>query len=183
MWQFFFLKSQSVKCKSNYWKNKRLHLDCTCAWVEVLTLWKQIGKTSCKLFTGSHRVSAPSILIILLDFYFFDVDHFKIFIEFVTLLLLFYVLSFWPQGMWDLGSPVKVWTHITCTGRASLNHWTSRDIASIHSYFYCHHHCCSLLVLHPLRANKRNPSSFAWNIVNHCSCLFHRLSKSSKYFS
>ena len=39
-------------------------------------------------------VSAPSVLNVLLDFYFFDVDHFKIFIEFVTLLLLFYVLSF-----------------------------------------------------------------------------------------
>ena len=55
---------------------------------------KANGKTSSELLTGSHRVSAPSILIILLDFYFFDVDHFKIFIEFVTLLLLLYVLSF-----------------------------------------------------------------------------------------
>jgi len=151
-----------------------------------------MGKTSSELFTGSHRVSAPSILIILLDFYLFDVDHFQIFIEFVTLLLLLYVLSFWPQGMWDLGSPVKVGTHITCIRRPSLNHWTARDIPSIHSflffpsihsYFYCHHHCCSLQVLHPLRANKRNPSSFARNIVNHCSCLCHGLSKSSKYFS
>ena len=53
-----------------------------------------MGKMSSELFTGSHRVSAPSILIILLDFYVFDVDHFKIFIEFVTLLLLLYVLSF-----------------------------------------------------------------------------------------
>jgi len=53
----------------------------------------------------------------------------------------------------------------------------------IRSYFYCHHHCCSLLVLHALRANKRNPSSFAWNIVIHCSCLCHGLSKSGKYFS
>ena len=26
----------------------------------------------------------------------------KVFIEFVTMLLLFYVLFFWPQGMWDL---------------------------------------------------------------------------------
>ena len=25
----------------------------------------------------------------------------KIFIEFVTILLLFYVLDFWPRGMWD----------------------------------------------------------------------------------
>ena len=52
------------------------------------------GKMSSKLFTGSYRVSAPSILIILLDFYFFDVDCFENFIEFVTLLLLLYVLSF-----------------------------------------------------------------------------------------
>ena len=40
------------------------------------------------------ELSAPSILIILLDFYFFDVDCFANFIEFVTLLLLLYVLSF-----------------------------------------------------------------------------------------
>ena len=49
---------------------------------------KANGKTSSKPFTGSHRGSAPSVLIILLDFNFFDVDRFKIFIEFVTLLLL-----------------------------------------------------------------------------------------------
>ena len=55
---------------------------------------KANGKMSSKLFTDSHRVSAPSILIILLDFYFFDVDRFQIFIEFATLLLLLYVLSF-----------------------------------------------------------------------------------------
>ena len=29
---------------------------------------------------------------------------FKAFIEFVTLLFLFYVLVFWSGGMWDLGS-------------------------------------------------------------------------------
>ena len=27
---------------------------------------------------------------------------FKVFIEFVTILLPFYVLVFWPRGMWDL---------------------------------------------------------------------------------
>ena len=30
---------------------------------------------------------------------------FKVFIELVTTLFLFYVLVFWPQGMWDLPSP------------------------------------------------------------------------------
>ena len=29
---------------------------------------------------------------------------FKVFIEFVTILLLFHVLVFWPRGMWDLSS-------------------------------------------------------------------------------
>ena len=30
-------------------------------------------------------------------------NHFlKVFIEFITVLLLFYVLVVWPQGMWDL---------------------------------------------------------------------------------
>ena len=37
-------------------------------------------------------------------FFFFDVDNFKVFIEFVTISLLFYVLFFWPQGTWDLSS-------------------------------------------------------------------------------
>ena len=33
---------------------------------------------------------------------------FKVFIEFVTILLLFYVfLVFWPWAMWDLSSPTK----------------------------------------------------------------------------
>ena len=30
---------------------------------------------------------------------------FKVFIEFVTILLLRYVLVFWPEGMWDLSPP------------------------------------------------------------------------------
>ena len=29
----------------------------------------------------------------------------KVFVEFVTTLLLFYVLVFWPEGMWDLSYP------------------------------------------------------------------------------
>ena len=37
---------------------------------------------------------------------------FKVFIEFATrLLLLFYVLVFWPGGMWDLSSPTRDRTH------------------------------------------------------------------------
>ena len=32
---------------------------------------------------------------------------FKVFIEFVTTLLLLYGSVFWPQGMWDLRSPTR----------------------------------------------------------------------------
>ena len=34
---------------------------------------------------------------------FFMLIIFKVFIEFVSILLLFYVLALWLQGVWDLG--------------------------------------------------------------------------------
>ena len=42
---------------------------------------------------------------------------FKVFVEFVTILLLFYVLAFWPQGMWDLNFPTRDGTRTLCVGR------------------------------------------------------------------
>ena len=50
--------------------------------------------------------------------------------EFVTILLLlfFYVLVLWLWAMWDLSSPIRDQTHISCIGRGSLNHWTTREI-------------------------------------------------------
>ena len=42
---------------------------------------------------------------------------FEVFIEFVTALLLFYVLVFGPQGLWGLSSPTR---HRTCTLEAEL---------------------------------------------------------------
>ena len=35
------------------------------------------------------------------------VHFFEIFIEFITILLLFYVLVFWLQGLWDLNFPTR----------------------------------------------------------------------------
>ena len=52
----------------------------------------------------------------------------KVFIEFVTILLLFCVLVFWPRGMWDLSSPTRDRTRNPCIGRQSLNHWTAREV-------------------------------------------------------
>ena len=66
---------------------------------------------------------------VFLGKFLFDLDHLKkVFNEFVTTLLLFYVLVFWPRGMWDLGSLTRNPTHTPCTGRESLNHWTTRKI-------------------------------------------------------
>ena len=55
---------------------------------------------------------------------------FKVFIEFVTILLLSYVLVFWLRGMWNLSSPTRDRTRIPCIGRWSLNHWTCQGSPS-----------------------------------------------------
>ena len=51
---------------------------------------------------------------------------FKVFIEFVTILLLLYVLVFLPPGMWDLSTPTRDQTWTPCIGSWSPNHWTTR---------------------------------------------------------
>ena len=61
---------------------------------------------------------------------------FKVFIEFVTIFLLFYVLVFWPRGMWDLSSPTRDRACTSYTGRQSLNHWTTREVPAHVSF--CH---------------------------------------------
>ena len=59
-------------------------------------------------------------------------DHlFKDFIEFITILLLFYVLDFGSQDMWDLSSPTRDGTCTPCTGRRSLNHWTTGEVPTV----------------------------------------------------
>ncbi|KAM9046221.1 uncharacterized protein AAG666_006038 [Megaptera novaeangliae] len=34
----------------------------------------------------------------------------------------------WTEGTWDLSSPTKDQTRTPCTGRRSLNHWTTREV-------------------------------------------------------
>ena len=53
------------------------------------------------------------------------------FIELVTMLLLFYVLVFWLQGMWNLSSLTRDRTCIHCIGKRSLNHCTAREFPVI----------------------------------------------------
>ena len=54
---------------------------------------------------------------------------FKVFIESVTTLLLFYVLAFWLGGMWGPSSPTRDQILLApFTGRRSLNHWTTKEV-------------------------------------------------------
>ena len=66
-----------------------------------------------------------SLLLLCLFFFFprffFMWTIFKFFIEFVTILLLFYILVFWPPGMWDLSFTTGSRTSIPCIGRQTLN--------------------------------------------------------------
>ena len=61
-------------------------------------------------------------------FFFWMHTIFKVFLEFVTISLLFYALDFGPQGMWDLISPTRDQTCIPCIGTQSLNHSTTREV-------------------------------------------------------
>ena len=60
---------------------------------------------------------------------------FKVFTEFITILLLFYVLVFWLRGLWDLQSPTRDGTHAPCIGWPSLNHWATREVPGIFFFF------------------------------------------------
>ena len=53
---------------------------------------------------------------------------FKVFIEFVTILLLSYVLAFWLLGMWDLSSPTRHQTHAFCIERRNPERWSAREV-------------------------------------------------------
>ena len=54
----------------------------------------------------------------------------KVFIEYFTVLLS-YVIVFWLRGMWDLSSLIRDQTHTPCSGRRSLNHWTTREVPQL----------------------------------------------------
>ena len=95
---------------------------------------------------------------------FFICTIFKVFIEFVTIELLFYVLVSWLWGMWCFNIPTREWTWTPCIGRWSLNHWTTREVPG-HDFllafytapfifftrneFLCHSFHVSFTVTHP----------------------------------
>ena len=69
------------------------------------------------------HISLDSMVLIFLK-NFLMCTIFKVFIEFVTILLLSYVSVFWPQGTCDLSFLTRNWTCTPGIGRQSLNHCT-----------------------------------------------------------
>ena len=56
---------------------------------------------------------------------FFNVEHFKVFIEFVTIIASVLCFGFWPPGIGSLNSWTRDRTSIPCSERLSPNHWTT----------------------------------------------------------
>ena len=75
-----------------------------------------------------HRV----VLFCCFFLIFFWCGIFLVFIEFVTILLLFLCfVFFWPWSLWDPSSPTRDWNCTPFIGRQSLNHWTAREVPVI----------------------------------------------------
>ena len=84
------------------------------------------------LYCLSHQGRKPQYSKIYLIFHFLKIflkwAIFKVFTEFITKLLLFSVLVFWPQGMWDLSSLTKDGAHTPCIRRWSISYWTAGEV-------------------------------------------------------
>ena len=88
----------------------------------------------------SLPILSPTNVLSIMFFFFFPFLFFKIFlmwtifkvfIDFVTILPLFYVLFFWPRGIWDLSSLTRDQTRTPSTARRSPNHWTAKEVPSL----------------------------------------------------
>ena len=92
--------------------------------------WLVFGPYKSLCHTLEASFCLPCLLIFLFKTFssFFMWAIFRVFIEFVTMLLPFYVLVFWLQGMWDLSFLTRDWTHTPCVRRWSLNCWTTREL-------------------------------------------------------
>ena len=67
---------------------------------------------------------------------------FKVLIEFVRILLLFYILGVYfcfppPPDIWNLSSLTRDWTYNPLIGRWNLNHWTAQEVSGFFFLLYC----------------------------------------------
>ena len=65
------------------------------------------GSNPGRILNQLSNQGSPEILPVYFFKTFFIWTIFKVCIKFVTTLLLFYILVFWPLGMWDLSSPAR----------------------------------------------------------------------------
>ena len=79
----------------------------------------------CKCQVNNVQQTQRLFFGIFLEFFWLLIIFFA-FTEFVTMLLLFCVLSCQSGGMWDPSSTIRNPTHTPCNGRWSLSHWTAR---------------------------------------------------------
>ena len=107
-----------------------VRLNC---WNTINTFWGYFGDQilgltwvlmywPCQTVWSCCNSGMLSLTLLLMNFFL------KVFTECFTILLLFYVLVFWPQDMLDLSSPTKVQTHTLSAARQSLNHWATREV-------------------------------------------------------
>ena len=111
----------------------------------LCVLWCSVIKCTC--FKGLFLL----ISIYPLQFYFFNIffmwTTLKVFIEFVTTLLLFYVLIFWHWTMWDRSASTRGWSS-TPVWEGEVNYWTSReDSSQLSCGYYLHMIYFSILLL------------------------------------
>ena len=108
--------------------------------------------------TGGEAVSLglhPSVITFMRTFQFFLRFFFSCgpFLKSILNLLqycyCFMFWSFWPWGTWHLSSLTRDQTHNPCTGRQSLNHWTTREVP-VGLCFYCTSFSFFLLSSFPL---------------------------------
>ena len=80
------------------------------------------------IYGVSFPTNKETVSLFCVIFHFLMQTIFKVFIEFVTILLLFYVLVSWPRGTWGLSSSARDQTHTLCIGRRSSNHWITWEV-------------------------------------------------------
>ena len=68
-------------------------------------------RDSLEMSTWTLVEKVSTLSLSFLSFFFLMWIILKVFIEFVTILLRFYALVFWLQGMWDPSTPTTEQTH------------------------------------------------------------------------
>ena len=115
MWSFQ-VKRYSQECSGSFCYMQCFSVHPCIFWVNhnsMLLMYKYIWGDFFLFFFKTFKICGPFL---------------KVFIEFVTVLLLFYVLGVWSQGMWGLSSPTRNQTCTACIGKWGLNHWTIREV-------------------------------------------------------